>query len=76
MECYNTRCKEECNNFKMMYCFKKVTEEQNKVISELKRVKTCSICGHQTVVAKHITRKDRYRRINLCTNCKKEEKIA
>lgn len=76
MECYNTRCNEDCNNFKKIYCLRKVSEEQYRIISKLKGVNTCNICGCETVAAKYIIAKNRYRRINLCTNCKNKERIA
>lgn len=74
MKCYNFKCQEECNSFKSMYCFKKVTKEQYKAITSLKGNHICNKCGRETVAARHYTNKH-YRKVQLCTNCSNEKAI-
>ncbi|KNF09836.1 hypothetical protein CLPU_1c00010, partial [Gottschalkia purinilytica] len=62
--CYRSDCKEVCDDFKKMYCIFKITEEQHKLIREIRNANSCIKCGRLTVKAKY-----RGRKINLCTSC-------
>ena len=60
--CYRADCKEECDEFKKMYCIMRITKDQQEVIGRI--YNSCVICGRRTVKAKH-----KGIHINLCTKC-------
>ena len=62
--CYKTDCKEECDEFKKMYCVMKVTKEQRDFMRQALDESYCEVCGKKKVKAKY-----RGVEIDLCTDC-------
>lgn len=72
MNCYNSNCKENCDDIKKMYCIHKLTEKQNKFIAKIKN--NCKNCGGRLVQSKYVGQATK-----LCTSCgivKNEDKIV
>lgn len=61
MKCYRVGC--QCDEIKKMYCIFKLTEEQSRLIAEIKGHIYCQ-CGSPTVKAKYGGQA-----IDLCTGC-------
>lgn len=71
MNCYNSNCKQNCDDIKKMYCIHKLTEKQSKFIAKLKN--RCS-CGGKLVKSNYGGQTTK-----LCTNCgivRNENKIV
>ena len=62
--CYKTDCKEECDEFKKMYCVMKVTKGQRDFMRQALDESHCKVCGRKKVKAKY-----RGLGIDLCTRC-------
>ena len=60
LQCYNFKCTEDCDDFKIRYCINKINKEQ----FELRKEIGCSKCGSIEVKA----RKNK-QNIFLCTVC-------
>lgn len=64
--CYRSDCKEQCDEFKKMYCIMRITKKQKAFIDEIHSNTRgrCKECGRETIKAKH-----RKIQIDLCTEC-------
>ena len=64
MECYNSKCNEECDEIKSRFCIRKVSKKEYEY-TKLLGIR-CE-CGTKFVAAKE---KYSQRNIWFCTNCK------
>lgn len=76
MKCYRFNCVDNCDDLKKLYCLRRLTKEQYKLIKEVnKDTSLCHICGNKMIRARYYVKKDRYFKISLCTNCKLKDRI-